>query len=217
MAKKDATYHKTSLSFMRQARQLDAGYLKEISGILFVETLTNNGQEDKDQALLEEAVSLDPNYTPALYALASTFEDQGRAGEAYALYLQVLEKEPGYVAANMNAGNICFHRLQFDSAISHYDMARKADTATPKEIADALHNMGVAYGRNLQPVLAQRYLQESLAVMNDASARFSLFAFIDHHASGGILMSKWAGFFKVDRNRFFSPTTPPCCHSMQAL
>ena len=102
-------------------------------------------QDDAAQRELHAALTLNPNYVPALLNLANLHEDRGKREEALALYERILTLDAMCFAALARYANLKFVAALDDPLIDRLRRALANASATPADKA----SLGFALGKTL--------------------------------------------------------------------
>src|SRR5262249_28128545 len=87
-----------------------------------------------------------PNYDRALYNMANTLREQGRAISAVAAYKAALAVRPHWRDAHLNLANAYYDLKDFDNAAAEYQKAKDL-SPNDAELDESLGNVLLAQGR----------------------------------------------------------------------
>jgi tetratricopeptide (TPR) repeat protein len=85
--------------------------------------LTNAGRAEDASQRFQQALAIDPTFTPARKNLAINEFARGRLAEAQRDFEQVLARAPDDEVAHLHLGEIAFQRKQLRAAVPHYEKA----------------------------------------------------------------------------------------------
>ena len=125
-----------------------------------IENLRNGinyyGKKQYSQALLEfdKILSIDSNYTDALFYKGLVLDDLGKFDNALEYYDKVLVNEPKNINALYNKGLILYNQKKYDEALQYFD---KVLAIEPTDV-DALNGKGIIlYGQQKYDEALQYY------------------------------------------------------------
>jgi tetratricopeptide (TPR) repeat protein len=112
--------------------------------------LTSAGRADEAAARFQQALNVDPNFTPARKNLAINEFARGKLAEAQRDFEQVLARAPDDEVTHLHLGEIAFQRNQPREAVAHYEKAGARVSQNPAwrdHYAASAFDAGVTLGR----------------------------------------------------------------------
>jgi len=112
-----------------------------------------------DQAIgdYQKAIELNPEYLNAYNNLGNIYYATGKIKEAESIYHQAIKANPNHFGSYLNLGNILMAKKQWDEAIEIYLKALEINKNNP----DILYNIGLAYEKKGDKLVAARYFGRS--------------------------------------------------------
>ena len=107
----------------------------------------------------ENAISIDPTYSPAWHSKAFYLQNHNRIDEAIEIYLKIHEMDPQYAEAYLNAGILYLEKGELDLAEREFELLRELQP----NFALGAYYLGVVEER-------RGNLQEALGFFNQATA-----------------------------------------------
>ncbi len=108
----------------------------------------NNNNDDAAREAVDSALSIDPDYAPALNQLGMLLRRNGKFLEAEAAYLKAVTASPDYALAHYNLGVLNELYLQrLDSALHHFERYQEivgGDEQVEKWITDLQRRVAVS-------------------------------------------------------------------------
>ena len=112
--------------------------------------LTSAGRVDEAAARFQQALTIDPGFTPARKNLAINEFARGKLSDAQRDFEQVLARAPDDEVTHLHLGEIAFQRDQPREAVAHYEKAGARVSQNPawrEHYAASAFDAGVMLGR----------------------------------------------------------------------
>jgi tetratricopeptide (TPR) repeat protein len=112
--------------------------------------LTSAGRVDEAAARFQQALTIDPGFTPARKNLAINEFARGKLSDAQRDFEQVLARAPDDEVTHLHLGEIAFQRNQPRAAVAHYEKAGARVSQNPtwrEHYATSAFDAGVMQGR----------------------------------------------------------------------
>lgn len=139
------------------------------------------GNGDMAQQAYQEALSLEPNYIPALLNMGILLAEKRQYEEAKANLTKVIKIDPGHELARFNLGVIAIKNRKYNTAIDHFNHAIKANPTS----GDAWYYLGMAYEGNKKNKLALSAYKKAVNFLPGNSDIKTALARLKNNGSGG--------------------------------